>query len=91
MLKFSPIASTKMACLDGEVQRTETSFLNLLQDTTRFEVNDNTLRFFVNDRQTLGFVDRAAKAETGESGGSASQQLPGSCTQINIKAEHEFS
>jgi uncharacterized lipoprotein YbaY/heat shock protein HslJ len=64
-IKFSPIASTKMACLDGDVQRVEGSFLNLLQKTTRFEVDGNKLRLYAGDggdAAALVFVDRASSS-----------------------------
>ena len=64
-LKFSPIVSTKMACLAADVQRTETSFFQLLETTTRFEVEGNTLRLYAGDSPILVFVDWAAKSETG--------------------------
>lgn len=68
LLKFSPIASTKMACRDGDRQRVETTFLNLLQKTTRFEVEGNKLRLYAGDAgdgSVLVFVDRAAGPQTG--------------------------
>lgn len=67
MIKFSRIFSTKMACLDAEVQRTETSFLQLLETTTRFEVEGNKLRLYAGDVASLVFVDRAANPQTGPS------------------------
>ena len=67
MIKFSRIFSTKMACLDAEVQRTETSFLQLLETTTRFEVEGNKLRLYAGDAAVLVFVDRAANPQTGPS------------------------
>jgi heat shock protein HslJ len=55
-LKLSRIASTRRACLDAELQRIETSFLKLLETTTRYEVQGNTLRLFANDRPVLVFT-----------------------------------
>ena len=75
-LKFSPIASTKMACLANDVQRVEGSFLDLLQKTTRFEIDGNKLRLYAGDGGTaaaLVFVDRAAKSSTGATTGAAGQ------------------
>jgi putative lipoprotein len=72
-LKFSPIASTKMACLSGDVQRVETSFLNLLQQTTRFEIEGNKLRLYAGSAggaSVLVFVDRAANSQTGANTGA---------------------
>jgi heat shock protein HslJ len=58
MLRLSPIASTKRACLDTELQRIETEFLRLLGTTTRFEVQGDTLRLYADDRLALAFVNR---------------------------------
>jgi heat shock protein HslJ len=55
-LKFSPLAGTRRACLDAELQRVEASFLKLLAITTRFEVRGNTLRLFANETLTLVFA-----------------------------------
>jgi heat shock protein HslJ len=60
MMKFSRIASTKMACVDVELQRVETKFLKLLETTTRFEVEGNTLRLYANDRPVLVFGEQAS-------------------------------
>jgi heat shock protein HslJ len=57
-LKLSRIASTRRACLDGEVQHVEMSFLQLLEATTRFEVQRNTLRLYANDRLGLVFAGK---------------------------------
>ncbi len=71
-LKFSRLLSTKMACLDAEVQRTETSFLNLLETTTRFQVQGNTLRLYADDVVVLAFVDRAANSQASRVTGTIS-------------------
>ncbi len=71
MMKISRIFSTKMACLDAEVQQVETSFLQLLETTSRFEVQRNTLRLYAGDRAVLVFVDRAASSQSGASTGAA--------------------
>jgi heat shock protein HslJ len=60
-LKLSRIASTRRACLDGEVQRVEMSFLHPLEATTSFEVQGNTLRLYANDRLGLVFTGRPTK------------------------------
>lgn len=60
MVKFSRIAATKMACLDVEVQQVETTFLQLLETTTRFDVKGNTLRLYANHRLVLVFGERAS-------------------------------
>ena len=58
MLTFSQIAGTRRACLDADMQRVETSFLKLLETTTRFEVQDNALRLFANDALVLVFASK---------------------------------
>jgi heat shock protein HslJ len=58
MLKLSRVVSTRRACLDPELQRIETGFLNLLESTTRFEVQGNRLRLYANDRLILAFATR---------------------------------
>ena len=57
-LKLSRIASTRRACLDGEVQHVEMSFLQLLEATTRYEVQGNRLHLYANDRLGLVFAGR---------------------------------
>jgi heat shock protein HslJ len=57
-LKLSRLASTRRACVDAEVQRVETRFLNLLETTTRFEVQGNTLRLYANARSALLFASK---------------------------------
>lgn len=61
-LRFSPIAATKRACSSAEDNRLETSFLQLLGETTRFEVQTDTLRLFANDRLILVFKSGANDA-----------------------------
>lgn len=51
-LKFSQTISTKKACPNDNV---ETTFLRLLETTTRFEVEADKLRLFDRDRQILVF------------------------------------
>jgi heat shock protein HslJ len=80
MIKFSRIASTKMACLDAEVQRIETKFLELLETTTRFEIQENTLRLYANDVSVLVLVDRAANSQTRAPTGAA--DLKGTSWQL---------
>lgn len=52
-LKLTRLISTKRACLAPEANRLETSFLQALEQTTRFEVRENTLRLYAGDRQSL--------------------------------------
>lgn len=80
MMKLSRIASTKMACIDAEVQRIEARFLELLETTTRFEIQANKLHLYANDVSVLVFVDRAASSQTGVSNGSA--DLKGTSWQL---------
>ena len=60
MVKFSRIAATKMACLDVELQQVETTFLQLLETTTRFDVKGSTLRLYAKHVPVLVFAERAA-------------------------------
>ena len=55
MLMFSRIAGTRRACLYADPQGVEASFLKLLETTTRFEVQGNTLRLFANEAPVLVF------------------------------------
>ena len=57
-LKLSRLMSTKRACLAPEANRLETSFLQALEQTTRFEVRGNTLRLYAGDRQLLAFTSQ---------------------------------
>jgi len=70
MIKFSPIISTRRACLDAELQYVETRFLKLLERTTRFEVQGNTLVLYANDRPVLVFSDRGSTGSADLSGTS---------------------
>jgi heat shock protein HslJ len=56
ILKLSRMVSTKRACLDTEAQQVETGFLQLLELTTRFEVQGNTLRLYENEEVALVFA-----------------------------------
>jgi heat shock protein HslJ len=58
MLKLSRIAGTRRACLDPNGQRVETSFLKLLETTTRFEVQGNTLRLLADEAPVLVFTSK---------------------------------
>jgi heat shock protein HslJ len=55
ILRLSRIASTKRACLDADAQQVETDLLQLLESTTRFEVQGKTLRLYVNEDVVLVF------------------------------------
>lgn len=69
-MRFSRIVSTRMACIDAERQRVESTFLRLLETITRFEAQGNTLRLFANHRPVLVLAERAANSETGAASGS---------------------
>jgi len=58
-IKFSQAISTKMACIDNEIQRLETEFLNALQAVTKFEIQGNTLRLYAGDQLFLTFSSNA--------------------------------
>jgi heat shock protein HslJ len=55
-LKLSRLISTRRACLAGEANRIETSFLQALEKVTRFEAQQNVLRLFAGDNPSLVFV-----------------------------------
>lgn len=57
-LKLSRLASTRRACLSPAANRLETSFLRLLETTTRFEIQGDTLRLYANDSPVLVFTRR---------------------------------
>jgi uncharacterized lipoprotein YbaY len=63
-LTFSGVVSTRRACLDREVQQVENDFLRALEQTTRFQIRDDTLRFFSRGTPILTF--RADAAGTGQ-------------------------
>ncbi|MCM3905488.1 MAG: META domain-containing protein [Pyrinomonadaceae bacterium] len=65
------MAGTRRACIDAEVQRVETSFLKLLETTTRFEIQENTLRLYANDRLILVFA--SSQSSSGNLGGTSWQ------------------
>lgn len=60
-LRFTSVASTRRACLDAEAQQVETSFLQALEATTRFQVAGDVLRLYANDRLTLTFRASATR------------------------------
>ncbi len=53
--RFSRVISTRRACLDREVQQVETNFLNGLEQTTRFRIQDSTLRLSAGGAPILVF------------------------------------
>ncbi len=54
-LNFSPIAATKRACANADANRLESAFLQVLDETTRFEIQDDTLKFYANDKLIMMF------------------------------------
>lgn len=42
-IKFSPLAVTKMACVDGNLNKTESSFLDALSKVTEWSIEENNL------------------------------------------------
>jgi heat shock protein HslJ len=57
-LRFLPIVTTKRACLNTALNRLETSFLQQLSATTRFEVETNELRLYAGDRLLMVLTSR---------------------------------
>jgi heat shock protein HslJ len=54
-IKFSQAISTRMACIDNEVQQIETEFLKALNAVTRFEIQADVLRLYQDDQPLLTF------------------------------------
>ncbi|HEY6120105.1 MAG TPA: META domain-containing protein [Pyrinomonadaceae bacterium] len=54
-IKFSQAISTRMACIDSEVQRVETDFLKALNEVTDFQIQGEVLRFTEGDQPKLTF------------------------------------
>lgn len=74
-LNLSRIVSTRRACLDSELQRVETTFLKLLETSTRFEVEGNTLRLFADSALVLVL-------QTGDKGSGSATSLGGTSWQL---------
>jgi heat shock protein HslJ len=74
-LNLSRIVSTRRACLDSELQRVETTFLKLLETSTRFEIEGNTLRLFADNALVLVL-------QTGDKGPGAAPSLGGTSWQL---------
>ncbi|MCB2407787.1 META domain-containing protein [Hymenobacter lucidus] len=45
-LRFGPLASTRMACLDAAANTTETGFLAALANTRTYQISGDTLRLY---------------------------------------------
>jgi heat shock protein HslJ/uncharacterized protein YecT (DUF1311 family) len=69
-LKFTPVASTRRACLAAEAQQVEASFLKALETTTRFRIQGDVLRLYANDSPILIF--RAGARDAGGATAKAS-------------------
>jgi heat shock protein HslJ len=54
-LTFFQLASTRRACLDGDIQRVETNFLKRLEQTTTFQIQRDTMHFYAGDNPILTF------------------------------------
>lgn len=55
-IKFSSLASTKMACLDENKSNTETKVLQYLSDNNlKYDVAEQTINFYLNDRLVMMF------------------------------------
>lgn len=55
-IQFNGIGSTRMACLDEEVSKTEQKMLSFLNNKDlRFDVADQTLNFYLNDKLVMMF------------------------------------
>ncbi|HET6892611.1 MAG TPA: META domain-containing protein [Pyrinomonadaceae bacterium] len=54
-IKFSHGISTRLACIDNEIQKLETEFLKGLDAVTRFEIQGNTLRLYAGVQPLLTF------------------------------------
>ena len=61
MLRFGPLLSTKMACVDDAANAQESKYLSALEKAERFAVEGNTLRIFVRGTAAPLRFTRAAK------------------------------
>ncbi|MNE85279.1 META domain protein [compost metagenome] len=56
-ISFDKVASTRMACIGEEANKTEQKMLSYLNNKDlRFDVADQTLNFYLNDRLVMMFV-----------------------------------
>lgn len=65
-IKFSPLAVTKMACLNDD--NTESLFLPAIQQANRWQVNSNVLKFFNGQTEVASFT--AVEAATSKLDGN---------------------
>lgn len=54
-LKLGPAASTKMACLQGNIQEIETKFFQAMGQVTRYSITGTTLTLYQDDQPLLVF------------------------------------
>ena len=54
-MNFSQVISTRMACIDGEIQKIETDFLKRLNEVTDFQIEGDVLRLFKDNQPALAF------------------------------------
>lgn len=60
-IKFSHGISTRLACIDNEIQQLETEFLKGLDAVTRFEIQGDTLRLYAGVQLLLTFSSDSPK------------------------------
>lgn len=63
-LKFSRVISTRMACLDSELQEIETKFVNRLEQTTNFQIEGASLSLLAGSSTVLSFKTEAEQSST---------------------------
>jgi heat shock protein HslJ len=54
-LTFFQLASTRRACLDSATQQVENNFLKMLEQTTTFQIQGDTMRFYAGYNPILSF------------------------------------
>jgi len=75
-IRFSQGISTRLACIDNEIQQVETDFLKRLEEVTEFQIQGEVLRLYADDRPILTF--RADSTET--SGSPKEARVTGTVT-----------
>lgn len=55
-IRFSALATTRMACLDGEANRQEAAFVGALGQMDRFMVSGDALTLYQGERPRARFV-----------------------------------
>lgn len=64
-LRFGPLASTRRACLDPEMNRQESAFLQALGATRTWQVTDDTLVLISQTGQVVRFTAQYSKQARG--------------------------